>query len=238
VSIWANNYFHILLEHLPKLAAVEAWCARHQKSPPVLIVEPTLRPWAGDALAATVARDFDVVPTQPHPFAIKRLIVPGWPRRHGVARPEAIEFVRFRILSYFAQSQVPDWGSKFIYITRAREKDRRVDNEGAVVDALAPLGFTFVDPGTMTFEEQVVAFRHARLIVGPHGAAMTNALFARHGCRVIEMFGEYINPCIWGALHPIGHRWGVLPCKPEPGKNMSVDIDALKATIHMMMERT
>ena len=39
----------------------------------------------------------------------------------------------------------------------------------------------------MTFEQQLAAFADASIIVGPHGASLTNMIFAPDGVRVIEI---------------------------------------------------
>src|SRR5262249_5451910 len=78
-----------------------------------------------------------------------------------------------------------------IYVSRRGVSSfREVHNEHEVEAAMAQLGFTTVRPETLTFDQQVIAFSRARVIAGPHGAGLTNAVFAPSGCLVIDVLAE------------------------------------------------
>jgi glycosyltransferase involved in cell wall biosynthesis len=77
---------------------------------------------------------------------------------------------------------------KKIYITRKDATKRHVANEDELMGALVDRGFTMVCPGELPWPEQIAAFAHADWIVGPHGAAFTNILFAPPGSRLVELF--------------------------------------------------
>lgn len=74
-----------------------------------------------------------------------------------------------------------------ILVSRAGASKRRVRNEADVLAALAPLGFEAVALETLTFDEQVALFYDADVVVAPHGAGLTNLLFAP-AARVVELF--------------------------------------------------
>lgn len=82
-----------------------------------------------------------------------------------------------------------------IYITRRDATKRLVANERELVQALRRRGFVVVCPGEIPWPEQVAVFREAECIVGPHGAAFTNILFSRPGCRLVELFPAEEN--VW-----------------------------------------
>jgi capsular polysaccharide biosynthesis protein len=73
-----------------------------------------------------------------------------------------------------------------IYVTRGDAAQRRVINEAKVCDDLAALGFEIVSLAGMPFSEQVEMFAEARIIVGPHGAGFTNAVFCEPGTVLVE----------------------------------------------------
>jgi capsular polysaccharide biosynthesis protein len=80
-----------------------------------------------------------------------------------------------------------------IYISRRDiESFRYMRGEDEVEAVMKRLGFTIVRPQELAFDEQVATFARARVIVGPHGAGMTNAAFAPAGCLVFD-----ICPDIW-----------------------------------------
>jgi hypothetical protein len=64
---------------------------------------------------------------------------------------------------------------------------RVMTNEDALIDALAPLGLTVVEPEFLSFEQQVALFSQAEVVVGLGGAAMFNTVFCRPGTRVVSI---------------------------------------------------
>jgi capsular polysaccharide biosynthesis protein len=50
----------------------------------------------------------------------------------------------------------------------------------------------------MSFREQVGALAGAEVVLAPHGAGLSNLVFARPDAKVIELFSpRYVNPCYW-----------------------------------------
>jgi capsular polysaccharide biosynthesis protein len=57
-------------------------------------------------------------------------------------------------------------------------------------------GFEIVVPGALTLTEQIRVFREASLVVGPHGAGLTNIVFCEPGTIVYELVPDhYPNVC-------------------------------------------
>ena len=81
----------------------------------------------------------------------------------------------------------PGLGSR-IYISRRDASKRRVANEPEVIRTLQGHGFRSLCPGGIPWPEQIAAFAHADWIVGPHGGAFTNILFAKPGAHLVELF--------------------------------------------------
>ncbi len=124
-----------------------------------------------------------------------RLVVPGLPDVDLKTPPWIVDFLRGRLMPA-STGCVP--GLR-LYITRGQQRGSRiVTNEAEVMRALAPLGFTMFDPGSVPVREQIAAFAQAELIVAPHGAALTNLAFASPGASVVEMFApDYVQGCYW-----------------------------------------
>lgn len=77
-----------------------------------------------------------------------------------------------------------------VFLSRADAPNRRMINEAELAHLLEREGFDIVIPGALTATEQIGLFRDAKLIVGQHGAALTNLLFAPPGADgpdVIEL---------------------------------------------------
>jgi tetratricopeptide (TPR) repeat protein len=77
-----------------------------------------------------------------------------------------------------------------------RKQRRKVINEDKLIAVLSKFGFKSIAPESMSVAEQVSLFAAAEVIIGTHGAALTNTVFCRPGTKVIEIFApDYVNPC-------------------------------------------
>ncbi len=87
-----------------------------------------------------------------------------------------------------------------LYVSRRNAAGRRVCNEDAVENLLRRHGFITMRPEELPFDEQVRRFAGATPIVAPHGAGLTNAIFARPGVHVLEMFHPLYGTASYAGL--------------------------------------
>jgi hypothetical protein len=82
-----------------------------------------------------------------------------------------------------------------IYVSRRGVRSfRTMLNEHEVEAAMTRLGFEIVRTEDYSVDDQVAMFSRARVVVGPHGAGLTNAAFAPSGCLVIDIFHDSWRP--------------------------------------------
>jgi len=113
-------------------------------------------------------------------------------------------------------------GSKLFYISR-RNGVRPALNEDEILAAIKPWGITVVEPDRLPLKEQIDLFSKAHLIMGPQGAGIQNALWAPHGCRVLEFISpRFFSGVYWTLTESIGHSYGlvtgVTPAIEDPAK--------------------
>ena len=91
-----------------------------------------------------------------------------------------------------------------LYISRSDSKKARgLKNEEKLEQALKKIGFYIVRASSLSVKDQVKLFCNAQTIVAPHGAGLSNLIFANPQCRFIEINqSNYFNPC-FSALHSI-----------------------------------
>ena len=83
---------------------------------------------------------------------------------------------------------------------RGRARTRSIRNEQQVISALKPFGFEAVAMDGRSAGEQASLFWNAEAIVGMHGAALTNLIFARPGTKVVELFpSDFHEPGMFAA---------------------------------------
>jgi capsular polysaccharide biosynthesis protein len=186
-----SNYFHFVLDVLPRLGTLE-------QCPDVALPDkwyvPRSLPFQGqflDLLGITADQCIDAA-EHPHVQA-DELVVPSLiTEKHP---PWSAAWLRSRLLP-----DGPPAGPRTrIVLTRGPSANNRtVRNEAEVQELLRGYGFIAVDPGKLSVAEQIATFARAELIVGPHGAGLTNILFAGPGARVIELFpAGYMLPDYW-----------------------------------------
>jgi capsular polysaccharide biosynthesis protein len=88
---------------------------------------------------------------------------------------------------------------------------RRLLNIEAVEEALRPFGFEGLDPGLLSFDEQVKAFSEAEIVVGVMGAGMANTLFCPDGVKLLYLTTEeFGDPFFWDLAAILGHDYRCL----------------------------
>ncbi len=187
-----RNYYHWMLEGLGRLAGADP--AMLATTRQVLVPEPVAEFHAASLaysgiLEGRAVREVGATES----MRVERMVVPwsvsGFHQPHPCLRPF---FARLRDA---APQRDEAWPS-FLYIDRRGSDQRRLVNEAAVVEALARRGFTSVRLERHPLADQIALFAHARMIVAPHGAGLTNLLFAQPGCRVVELLMDgYMNWC-------------------------------------------
>jgi capsular polysaccharide biosynthesis protein len=166
----------------------------------------------------------------------ERLIVPAMPFPCEEVPPD---WVCTWLRSLFPPAKT---GPKKIYLSRRGAPRRRLVNEAELEARLAGLGFACVQPERLSVAQQVEYFSDARYVVAPHGAALTNLVFAPSGARLLELFHpQHKNRTFYANLAAAcGHRYASFDGQPtnradDPELEYSVDISAileiLKSTI-------
>ena len=124
-----------------------------------------------------------------------------------------------------------------ILISRKGAKTRGIVNEDQIVECLAHLNPTVIELEKLTVAQQIGLFSGAKWIIAPHGAGLTNILFAPKDCRIIELFGSTrINDCYRYLAEGIGCPYTALlgedVIEPQTGEtHIRTNIDSLKAAL-------
>lgn len=125
-----------------------------------------------------------------HALCLEEAVLPSLPGVPGVVPPETIDFLQ----SIFTTKTIVT-GRK-IFIGRGGATHRALIHEGKIEAMLNERGFESVECEKLSVQEQADIFSSANVVVGAHGAALTNLVFCRPGTRVVELFSPaYVNPC-------------------------------------------
>lgn len=83
-----------------------------------------------------------------------------------------------------------DGARRRIYASRQQGRQRRIVNEHELSPVLERFGFETVHADTLPLAEQAVRFSTAEVVLGVHGGALTNMLFAPEDCLLFELMPE------------------------------------------------
>lgn len=194
----STNYYHFLLDVLPRLAVLEACLPGIA---PDALYLPTATRYQQQLLRLTGLDSANLVETRKHrAVRAETLLVPSLPNPDELAPAWLVAWLRDRLPAE-ATADKP----RRIFVTRGnRPNTRRLETEAEVWPLLEAHGFTRIDPGTMSVRDQIDHFAAAEAIIGVHGAALTNLVFARPGVRVLELFAPaYLKHCFWSITQSI-----------------------------------
>lgn len=102
----------------------------------------------------------------------------------GYLPPRVSEWIRVNI--WDANSVQQSTTKNRIYISRSKARSRRVVNEINLLLVLEKFGFEAVWLEDLDFKKIVQLFYNAEAVVSPHGAGLTNILFAQR-CNIMEL---------------------------------------------------
>jgi capsular polysaccharide biosynthesis protein len=187
-----GNYYHFVTDALPRIGLLRE--ALPGVEPDVWVLDRGAR-YQRELLSLLGVEPERVVEPAPglH-LRAKRLLVPSLPNAQMLTPPQSQQW-----LSEQLPPRRTEGLPERIYVTRGTTPNtRRLVSEDATWERLERRGFTRVDPGTLSVQEQIDTFAAARVVVAPHGAALTNLVFCRPGVRVLELFAPgYTVHCYW-----------------------------------------
>lgn len=88
----------------------------------------------------------------------------------------------------FSPLKIDGRGNRRIFLTRSKSRLRYIENDNEVEAISSALGFETVDTDSLTLPQQIELFANSSFIVGIHGAGLTNMMFRRGNCKILEIF--------------------------------------------------
>lgn len=111
-------------------------------------------------------------------------------------------------------------------------------NKAAVIEEVRNRGYEMVPPGMLNFNEQIQIFRSARIVVGVHGAGMTNIIFCEPGTIVYELVpAHYANSCFVNLGMICSLRYWQETFKSEGEAEVPINLRAWESDTQLIAER-
>ena len=232
------------MDSLTRLDAVEFYQETTGRKP-AIIIDSNPSKWQLESLKLLGYEPNDCIQWNGLRTQVERLVISSF-RRHynkvySIESPLACQWIRQRMLSNISKYESSEHSfSPKIFISRRKTFGRQVINEDDVIEALSAFGFVSYTLEEMSFTDQVRLFSQAEIIVAPHGAGLTNIIFAQNP-KIIELFGSSLPPCFANLSRGLGFQYGCLKCQsPRTGirrqdSDMIVNISELRSLIIKML---
>ena len=183
-SINADNYYHWMFDILPRFEILQ----KSGLTADYYLINSTNRFQKECLQVLNIPIERILNPTKSTHIEADELIVPSLlgPVFKMTPQPQACKYLRSTFLPLVKAQKA----HRALYITRDDARNRRVINEAEVKAEVTSLGFEVVSLSNVPVLRQVELFSEASIIVGPHGAGFTNAVFCPLNAVLIELMPE------------------------------------------------
>jgi protein O-GlcNAc transferase len=245
------NYFHWLVEHLPRLSLVDDLARQVLLVDEAVTRSPQLRDALHACFGAAQPRVVALSPGVRYRVAeLTYLSACSWiPTEYRSGEPirardqaldsSSVRWVRDRLAALIPG--LPARNERRIYISRQQARGvRHMLNEHEAEAAFVAAGFEVIQPGTLSLADQAGLFASAGMVAGASGAAMTNLLFCRPGTRVLCLMPKaWREFALFSSMADIlGHEMRFVDGEVQPGTHSvvyqcdyTIDIRALRAQL-------
>lgn len=200
VGVASYNYYHMLIEILPKLIIADRY--EEYREFPILVDAIILKiPQYQEALAVVNQYNHKIIKVEigerwkieklvhisPNTWMPINLYDKNMSRVGDFLISELYLYdMRNRVLSCVLDNKNSESNEKKRYfISRKKLNTVRLKNESEIKELFLSYGFEILYPEKLSFEEQVEKFAEAECIAGSTGAAFANIIFCQPGTKII-----------------------------------------------------
>ena len=181
-DVHSSNYYHWIVEVLPKLVYIST-----KRTETLIILPASLQQF--DYVLKTLNM-FESVSVQyfnnenEYAFCRKLTVIPNFQVK-SYNTPLTTSLVREFISSKIDVNA--GHKGKRLYISRLGNSGRRITNEPELIHFMKERSFEIIYAETLSFEGQVQLFGNASVLIGLHGAGLTNMIFMPAKSAVLEI---------------------------------------------------
>ncbi len=221
---WGSNYHHWLWDEVPRVFSALPYLPSGIR----FIVAESMKEYQKQSLEPLGINNTKCVMQDPYTETTVERLWFATPLGHSEQAATAPDIVdKLRDTYRKAYTAEDDKSSKKIYISRKNSKNRKLINEDEIINILRNYGFQAIIAEKMQFYEQVKLFAEAKIIIGPHGAGLTNMIFSKTGTSIIEIHPTKVTRFhYWMMANILGHKYScVVGDKEETFGNIMNNIE-------------
>ncbi|NEN23420.1 glycosyltransferase family 61 protein [Cryomorpha ignava] len=216
---WSHGYFHWICDALPRYFILNEQLSDH------IILLPShysKYKYVTESLEF-LGLEYEYIP-KGNKFLTSEILFSEPVCSTGNFYPPIMDKIRNAIHS---KSQLKN-GGKRVYISRKFAKVRRINNENDCITILEKFNFETIYLENLTFADQMKLMAAADVIIGVHGAGLTNMIAAPEHCSVVEIRGECDdkNNCFYSLANALNLSYYYLLAVENPTESDRVgDVD-------------
>jgi len=231
---WSTGYFHWLTEALCRLLVI----SKHHPTYPILV--PFFLAKSSPLVALMEAFGLEVkCYDENETLVVKRLFSVDFLAPSGRFNPHIICELRDKFRELYASSETNENAEvDRIYISREFAEKRKANNQTEMNALVEEWGIRKLKCEEMSFDEQIKAMSKCELLVGEHGAGLSNMLFAPSGCKVFEIRNKYAitDNFYYNLAVALGLDYYLIEAEGSSShphnSDFDVDIEALRDSFH------
>ncbi|MFC7043039.1 glycosyltransferase family 61 protein [Halonotius sp. GCM10025705] len=228
---YPTNYYHWMVETVPKVRYLHEFEAKTGTEVTVLI--PSGRPpFIDETLNLLNWPESKIILSSNPIYKTQNLVVPSFPERTAAD----FDWLHNEILGSISTEDEPtdQRNRNNVYVSRANAIERRVLNEEEVMSVLSDYGFERYCLENRALAENIRLFNQADIVVGPHGAGLTDIIFAED-CTLMELFGEKVKQPYRVLADTLDIEYEPMYCTAESA-DIVVDTDELEEQVSALVE--
>ncbi|WP_146897903.1 glycosyltransferase family 61 protein [Adhaeribacter aerolatus] len=236
---WAEqSNYHWFLDCLPRLYAI----LQTLVEPTILIIPVNLPVFQQETLSFLLQNN-PLLSLQriskSQKWHLPTFILPTFLSNHysGFLPPEVLHFMREGIWQGYGVKSQPV--KNRIYVSRSKASKRRILSEEAIIKILKNYNFNIIYAEDLSYREQVQLFYNAEIIVGVHGAGLTNILFSQQA-TIIELHpADLVRSHYFMICKALGFKYHyLLGSTGNTKQDFRIDSQALNQLLNAVLGKT
>ena len=241
---WSKNYCHWLWESLSKLVKLKKEFPEKFSRAILLLPKSYLKiDFVVKSLEAFGfnQNNIKIIPKKSH-LRVKNLVfIPciniastGY---YNFLKPKEVSKI---LTSHYLEKLKTNFGER-IYISRSNpEKNtaRQISNEQELTAMLSNHGFKTVYMENFSFLEQISIMNFAKYIIAPHGAGITNTMFSKPECYLLEMVNiDWQKTCFAEIAERMAINYYRIDCYSSSGEERDLELREITVDVLELEEK-